>query len=158
MSIDWEHVVARLRSYSANINQLLPPCPEDRIRAVQAELGEIPRVLVNMLSHFNGGELFVDHGPLISIFGISTIPPLPPLEWAPDWYIDKFTPSWRSSSNRRGDWVIAMWNYGGLVVLDECGLTKEWDTAVGNWGERTLPLDEWVEDVFREGNAFLEEI
>jgi len=56
----------------------------------------MPAVLVEMLNNFNGARLFLRHVPLISIFGVSLIPPLSPMQWAEDWHIDKYTPSWRS--------------------------------------------------------------
>ena len=101
------------------MHRLRPPCPPERIRAVQDALGALPAVLTEMLGYFNGAELFFIGMPFITVFGISEIPPLSPLQWAPDWYVDKFTPAWRKASvGRDKDWVIAMKNYGALAVLE----------------------------------------
>ena len=57
-----------------------------------------------MLKHFNGGELFFDAGPCITVFGLS----LPADDPNFDWFIDRFTPKWRSIRQRPKDWVIGM--------------------------------------------------
>ena len=111
-----------------------------------------------MLRHFNGGRLFVRTGPLTSIFGVSILPPLPPLEWAPEWCIDKFTPRWRAAGDgRQSDWAIAMMNYGGLIVMRGDGRIAEWDTAQRTWGATVPNLSAWFEAIMREGDAFMKE-
>jgi hypothetical protein len=116
----------------------------------------MPDGLIEMLPHFNGAELFDRCGPMLTIFGISTIPALPPLEWAPDWQIDKYTPAWRQASpHRENQWAIGMTNYGGLIILDNDGTVKQWDKSRRIWEDNQWTLDEWVEDIFREGDAFL---
>jgi hypothetical protein len=93
---------------------------------------------------------------MITVFGISGIPPLPKFEWAPHWYIDKFTPAWRRASPRREKhWAIAMTNYGGLIILRDDGSIKQWDTSRGMWEKSKWTFDEWVRDIFREGDAFM---
>ena len=154
----WDYFLGRIRSYPPEVNRLLPPCAAERLEAVQRELGEMPTALVELLEQFNGAELFVVAVPLITIFGISTIPALPPLEWAPEWYIDKHTRRWRSSgSGRDTDWAIAMMNYGGLAILDKSGWIREWDTAAGDWDERHVPFEEWCDIIIREGDALLKD-
>jgi hypothetical protein len=100
MALEWEDILRRLKSNPPGTNTLLPPCNEGRLREVQSELGKLPNELIDMRRHFNGANLFKKTGPLISVFGISTIPPLPPLEWADEWTIDKFTPRWRAGGGR----------------------------------------------------------
>src|SRR5580704_15904853 len=95
MSVDWANVLARLNAYPAGTHKFLPPCPEEKIEAVQMDLGKMPEELASMLRHFSGAHLFDRTGPLISLFGITPASPLPPFEWAPDWCIDKYTPEWR---------------------------------------------------------------
>lgn len=158
MAHDWPRILDKLKNYPAGNHSLLAPCPEDRIEHVQSELGQMPPAVVAMLRQFNGGKLFVDNMPLIRVFGISLVPPLPPLEWAPDWYIDKYTPGWRSFSKHETEWAIGMWNYGNLVIADERGWVKEWDTSVGDWGEAAVPISEWFDRVLAEGDAFLNEV
>jgi hypothetical protein len=92
MKVNWVSVLDRLRIYPPGAHKFLPSCPMERIDAVQTDLGGIPEDIVAMLKHFNGAKLFVNSGPLVRMFGISTLPPLPPLEWAPDWCIDKLCP------------------------------------------------------------------
>src|ERR1700687_2139736 len=121
MIFDWNSLLARLRSYPPNIHRLLPPCPRERIATVESEQGQLPKALKEMLKRMNGGELFIRAGPMLSVFGISIVPPLPPTEWAPDWWIDKFTPTWRQAGlGGQDDWVIAMMNFGGGGFL--CGV------------------------------------
>lgn len=155
---DWDEFLSRLRAYPRHFHRVLPPCPSERIDAVETELGQLPVVLKEMLTHFNGAELFLSAGASFSVFGISTLPPLLPSEWAPEWYIDKFTPVWRAAgSNRRRDWAIAMTNYGGLVLLDGDGAIKEWDTGQRTWLVTNLPFGEWVEKVIVEGEVIMAE-
>lgn len=157
MNVNWENVLRRLRAYPGNVHKILPPCPADRIRDVEEQLGKMPEELSQMLRHFNGAELFIDAVPFVTIFGITTDPPKSPLAWAPEWYIDRFTPKWRSSSNSQSDWAFAMTNYEGLVVLDEGGVVKEWDTSQGRWGPRNSTFDEWIEETLQEGDEYMEE-
>jgi hypothetical protein len=113
-----------------------------------------------MLQEFNGAILFDTGagGELVSLFGITEDPPLSALEWGEEWYIDKFTPRWRAAgTNRQNDWAIAMMNYGGLVVLNEDGSVKEWDTSRHMWNPGQFSLDEWVELIFREGETYVNE-
>ncbi len=157
MNVNWEDVLRRLHSYPDRVHKILPACSMDRILAVDEELGKMPETLSQMLRQFNGAELFIDGGPLVTIFGISTEPPLPPLEWATEWYIDKFTPKWRSAGrNRDSDWAIAMTNYGRLILLEQSGLVKEWDTSQRQWSRGTFTFDEWIEETLREGDAYVE--
>jgi hypothetical protein len=155
VKVNWEQVLTRLRAYPPQVHSILPPCPEERIEAVQRELGVMPGTLVDMLRHFNGARLFDRHGPLVSVFGITSIPPLPPLEWAPDWHIDQFTPAWRSAFKRPGDWVFAVMNYGNKFALAPDGTVKEWDSSERKWRPGMPGLSEWVEWILREGGEFL---
>jgi len=125
---------------------------------VQADLGEMPSALVEMLGHLNGARLFLRNGPLVSIFGISEIPPLPPMQWSADWYIDKFTPVWRSADQgRQMDWAIAMMNYGGLIILGQDGMIREWDTSQGIWDPKTWNFREWADNILRDGELYMQE-
>jgi hypothetical protein len=155
----WDNVLRRLGGYPAGTHELLPPCSEERLRAVQSEYGRLPNEILEMLRHFNGARLFVDAIQLVAIFGVSTIPALPPFEWAEDWYIDKFTPWWRAGSeDRQKDWAIAMMNYGGVVIVGGDGRVREWDTAQRMWDPRSFDnFDEWVQEILREGDAYLKE-
>jgi len=110
-----------------------------------------------MLRQFNGAQLFVRHGPLITLFGISPEPPLGPFEWAEDWWIDKFTPTWRRVFNRDRDWAIAMTNYGGLSILCNDGEVREWDTSQRDWGATESDLATWIKRVLIEGDEFWQE-
>jgi hypothetical protein len=155
---DWDAFVARLRAYPAGFHRLLPPCADDRVQAVQRELGKLPQTLEEMLKRFNGAELFISGSPLVSFFRISTMPRLHHLEWASEWCIDAFTRKWRAAaSDRQDDWAIAMTNYGGLVLLDAGGTVKEWDTGECTWLSGNLPLDEWIEKVINEGEVIMAE-
>ena len=46
-------------------------------------------------ARFNGGQLFVDACPFMTIFGLSLDhDPIGVLDWCPEWCIDRFTPLW----------------------------------------------------------------
>jgi hypothetical protein len=155
MMVNWDDFLRRLWSYPPGTNTILPPCPEDRIKSVEEQFGMVPKELVNMLRHFNGAKLFRRSIPLASIFGISPIPLLPPLEWAPEWTIDQYTPRWRTSTNRLTDWPIAIMNYGGLILLSGDGTIREWDRSQGKWSPMSFTFNEWTDNLFREGDAYL---
>jgi hypothetical protein len=113
-----------------------------------------------MLQHFNGAHLFDTGrgGHMISLFGISEEPPLPKFEWAPEWTIDRFTPEWRAAGvNRKGDWAIGMMNYGELVLFTARDRIKKWDTAERHFAPETMSLEEWIQELFDDGDDFLEQ-
>jgi hypothetical protein len=152
---DWDAFLVRMRAYPTHSHQFLAPCPSERIRAVEDELGKLPAALKAMMERFNGAELFLHS---FSLFRISTTPPLSPLDWSPEWCIDKFTPRWRAAgSNREHDWAIAMTNYGGLILLNGSETVMEWDTGQSIWLLRNLPVSEWIEKVIREGEQIMSE-
>ncbi len=156
---DWDAFLGRLRASPPRSYLLLPPCPEEQIRAVEKNLGPLPTTLEAMLNRFNGAKLFISSGPFINIFGVSTNLPPSPLEWSKEWCIDTFTPTWRAAGpNRQNDWAIAMTNYGGLVLLDESETFREWDTGQSMWLSRNLSLSEWIENVIREGEVTMSEM
>ena len=155
MMFDWGAFSVRLQAYPSGFHQFLPPCLEERIYSVEKELGELPTTLKEMLRHFNGAKLFDGS---FRLFGISVTPPLPPLEWAPEWCIDAFTRRWRAAgSNRECDWAIGITNYGGLILLNDNETVKEWDTGQSIWLSRDLPLETWIENVISEGEAIMAE-
>lgn len=155
---DWDSFLSRLRKYPLDFHRILPPCPRERVEAVEEEFGKLPQTLADMLERFNGAKLFCCPNPIVNIFRISTIQQLPILEWAPEWCIDTFTSKWRAaSSGRNRDWAVAMNNYGGLVLLDLDGNVKEWDIGVGEWVFEALPLEQWIEEMMSEGEAIMHE-
>ncbi len=157
MSTNWDHFLGRLGEYPEGTHRILPPCPNERIQAVQNQFGPMPNDLLDMLRHFNGAKLFIKTGPLVSVFGITTVPSLSPLVWAPEWHIDRFTARWRSSGHSHDEWPIAMMNYGVLIVLGSQGMTKEWDTGQRSWGGKELGLNERITELLREGELYLSE-
>ncbi|HTV48969.1 MAG TPA: SMI1/KNR4 family protein [Phycisphaerae bacterium] len=157
MNPDWQAISSRLLAYPPRVHRLLPPCDEKRLEFIQKQLGKLPDPLVDMLHCFNGAKLFIRTAPLLSIFRISTVEPLPPLEWASDWCIDKFTPLWRRYGDRQNDWAIAMMNYGGLIILDSGCIVKEWDTSQKMWNPGKLEFDKWIDKILAEGDAYMKE-
>ena len=159
MSIDWTEILGRLAAYPPRVQRLQPPCLPERILALEAELGNMPTPLVQMLGHFNGAELFFKGMPFITLFGVSMVPPLPPLKWAPDWYVDKFTPAWRNAGKgRQRDWVIGIKNYGALAVMGSDASVSEWDTSAKRWSIQRFSFEDWFDDVLREGETVLREL
>ena len=153
---NWDAFLVRLQSYPVHYHRILPACSESRIKEVEKELGTLPANLKEMVRRFNGAKLFLSGIPLIRLFRISTNPPLPSLDWAPEWCIDTFTKKWRAAgSDREDDWALAMMNYGGLVLLDGDDTVKEWDTSEGRWLIEKLPLDRWIDKIFEDGEAVM---
>jgi hypothetical protein len=156
MLYDWDAFLDRMRRYPC---KFLPPCQDDLIAAVEKNLGSLPSAIKEMLKHFNGAELFIATGPLLTVFGLSTVPLLPPLEWGEDWYIDKFTPSWRASSlSRDGDWAIGMMNYDGVILFNEHQGISEWDRGESRWLLENLTLSDWIERVISDGETMMAEL
>jgi len=121
----------------------------------ERRLGQMPNDLVKMLDAFNGGELFVDAIPFVTIFGLS----LSADKTTSDWFIDRFTPSWRSGPGKPMDWAIGMTNYGGLVILGGDLFVRIWDTSEKQWTDnQLLLLDEWIVKIMKEGAACLEDV
>jgi hypothetical protein len=159
MKFDWGALIDRLRKAPRGRHQFLAPCPHDRMETVEEKCGPIPVILREMLGHFNGAELFNEGGPFLTLFPISTVPPLRPLEWGEDWYIDKITPKWRESApNRNDDWPIGMMNYGGLIVYSESRGIKEWDTSEGRWLLEHTPFAAWIEKVISDAEIMMAEL
>ena len=158
MTVNWTDVLHRLRTYPAAAHRIRPPCPESQIEAAEQQLGKFPTPLSDMLRHFNGARLFDNCGEFVALFGISEEPPLPALEWAADWHIDKFTPKWRAAGkDRQDDWAFAMMNYGELILLDGHCTVKGWDTSQQKWTPGTCSLYQWIEGILRGGEAYLNE-
>jgi hypothetical protein len=152
--VDWNGFLRRLRSFPSHTQKLRPPCGRERVLEEEQRLGQMPSDLAEMLYSFNGGELFVDAIPFVTVFGLS----LGTDKAMSDWFIDRFTPSWRSGPGKPKDWAIGMRNYGGLVVLGDDLLVREWDTSEKKWAADQFRLDEWIENIMKEGAACLEDI
>ena len=153
---NWNYFLARLRAYPSFYHKFLPPCPRERIEAVESEFGKFPQLLQEMLAHFNGAKLFIASGPLLNFFRISAIPAPPPFDWATDWCIETYTAAWRGAgSDRHGDWAFAMTNYGGLILLDADTTVKEWDTGESRWLRKNLPFEQWIEKIISEGEQIM---
>jgi hypothetical protein len=157
VTVDWKTIMARLNGQGGT-HCFLPPCPEKLIEIVQGNLGIMPNDLTGMLREFNGAKLFDRSGPLIRVFGITPITPLPPFEWAPDWTIDKYTPAWREAApGRDREWTIAMKSYGALAILSENGAINEWEKSTRSWGANYANFQEWIDAVLAEGELFMVE-
>jgi hypothetical protein len=160
MSMNWDKFLSRLATYPEKLHVLRPPCRPEKILDVEADLGKLPEILLEMLSRFNGAKLFAAPMPSITIFGISEDPILPPMQWASTWYINKFTTLWRSTGRgREHDWAFAMRNYGGVAILKTDDSVREWDTAAQDWlSVDVLLFEVWIEEVMRSGDTMLREI
>jgi len=153
MEMNWQWFVGELREYPAGIHQLRPPCDNESLERLRCALGEPPSVVRGMLETFDGAKLFNRCGPMLTIFGVSAQIDRDPLEFAPDWYIDKYTPAWRSSIGSEG-WVLGMMSYGGLVVLDN-EVVREWDIVHHEWISDELTVRAWAERILHDGNECL---
>jgi hypothetical protein len=141
------------------IHRIYSPCSSKDIQQVEKKFGKIPNDLLKMLNVFNGAILFIGSGgEFITFFKTSIKSSSPDPEWAPDWYIDKFTHEWRATKEAKAtDWAIAMTNYGGLVIMHEDGSISEWDTAINGWTFNNMVLNQWMDVVIKEGNKMLNE-
>src|SRR5262245_33109778 len=151
--VDWDSVAACLHSYPEQVNLLRPPCPPERIKEVEARLGNLPASVLTMLRTFNGGELFNRCGPLVTIFGLSLPNDPPDL----DWYIDRFTAAWRPRIIGPTGWVIGIMNYGAVFVINDASVIREWDSAQQQWSRSPRSVEEWLNWLFAEGDVFLSE-
>jgi hypothetical protein len=159
MKFNWDDFLIRLQTHPSNYHKVLAPCTFQQIELVDNELGRLPTITREMLSRFNGAELFILGSASFSLFGLSTNPPLPPLEWAAEWCIDKFTPRWRAAgSNRQEDWAITMTGYVGLILLERGEFVKEWDTGENRWILKDMPFHEWIEKIISEGESIVAEV
>jgi hypothetical protein len=158
--MNWSDLLGKLKSYPPNTHQFRPPCPKSLIEAAERNMGKLPTELLEMLGHFNGAILFDSGagGELVTLFGLFENQPISPFEWGPDWYIDKFTPEWRAAGdNRQEDWPFAMMNYGELIIFSERRQIRKWDTGQRQWVPGGLSMEQWVEEILREGDEFLNE-
>jgi hypothetical protein len=143
--------------YSSNVHRINPPCPEDRIAAVEQQLGPMPEDLRAMLMLFNGGQLFIKASALASVFGLAKLPAEPHPISGGEWCIEEFTSKFRSSGSERQEWEICMKSYGVLTLLDTTGATRQWDTARGEWSGKRVSFNDWLDDLVQEGDAYLAE-
>jgi hypothetical protein len=92
---------------------------------------------------------------LVTLFGLSS----PEDDPAFDWFIDRYTPPWRSRMGRPHDLVIGMFNYGGIVTFGEDSIVREWDSAQGTWSSEhePMPYDSWLGMILAEGRDYLAE-
>jgi len=151
--IDWDGILQKLRSFPSQTQNLRLPCVQERVMEEEVRLGQMPNDLAEMLRRFNGGELYIDAIPLITILGLS----LPSDDVTSDWFIDRLTPQWRSGAGQSTDWAIGMTNYGGMVILEQDSLVSEWDTSQQKWMADRYPFNQWVEKIMEEGADYLNE-
>jgi hypothetical protein len=106
-----------------------------------------------MLWRFNGASLFIRSIALVTVFGLSASDDDP----ACDWFIDRYTPVWRSRMGRPHDLVIGMFNYGGVVTIGSDSVVREWDSAQGMWSSEhdPMPFASWLVMIAAEGRDYL---
>lgn len=156
--MNWTRFIERLETYPQNTHVFRLPVSVERLNKVQEGFELLPQPLLSMIEHFNGAKLFNFGLPMLRLFGISEDPPLDELEWAEDWYIDKFTPTWRSAEKgRESQFAIGMTSYGGVIIYDQ-GLIKEWDTSELAWAPSDYELGDWLEKVLQDGDTMLREL
>lgn len=151
----WIDFIGQLKEYPDGVHRLCDACSEERILAVEREFGSLPKLLAEMVRTFNGGELFLNVIPMVTLFGIS--PPLtcPNIDSLSDWYIDKYTWTWRAKSPFSDLWAFAMTNYGGLMLMSSTETVKEWDTNTSGWIGPELSFTVWIQKVIEEGDKYL---
>ena len=63
-----------------------------------------------------------------------------------------------SATGRDKERVNAMKKYGGMLLLELNGMTKEWDTSERRWLGRELSLQERIDELLIEGDNSLREL
>ena len=149
--IDWDSILRRIRNFPPDTHSLRPPCSQERVEGEELLLGRMPSDLAEMLSRFNGGELFIDAIPFITILGLSPTSDTA----ASGWFMDRLTSKWRSGAGQPTDWVIGMTNYGGMAILSHNSLVSEWDSSQQKWMANQSPFSDWVDKIMDEGAAYL---
>jgi len=155
MNDDWTSFEARLRAHPAGVHQFQPSAIATCLERATSRVGALPSFCEAMLSSTNGIELFINGGPFATLFGVSPETPVSTLEWAPDWYIDAFTPTWRKARNGGTDVVTGVTCYGTLFVFRTRQTVQEWDTQAGDWCSEEGPVEEWLERLIVEGEEFM---
>lgn len=148
--------IMEINNFPQSIHRFLPGATDKNLQVLIERIGRIPDFLEKLLREFDGAELFISGIPFLTIFRSMNNPPLPAMEWSLEWCVDVYTKKWREINAGSKDIAIAMTNYGGLVLLDEKGKIKEWDTSEGRWLIQNMPITEWFEKIISEGKETLE--
>jgi hypothetical protein len=151
--MDWKRFADRVKGLPTNIVNLEPPCPLERVSEIETQMGPLPDVVVGLLRLFNGGEFFIGAVPFVTVFGLTLLQDPPEREWS----IDRFTLKWRVAMNRPNDWVIGLASYGAIFVVEENNSVSEWDSARKHWTARGLSFEKWIDFIFAEGQASMDE-
>jgi hypothetical protein len=150
--MDWQLFVHSIRAACGERHRFMPPCPPERIDWLQSRWGTLPQTLRSMLSLFNGGELFIEALPMLTILGVSTDPPQPPLVWPNECCIDYWLKSCRQAGN--SGWPMGRTSYGSLWVLDSLSV-REWDSSHSVWSGDAQSHSEWAERIIDDGKRYL---
>lgn len=150
--MDWNSFQGILLEKHGNHHRLMPPCPLGCIQFIDQRWGKLPPVLCSMYRLFNGAELYIDSMPMLTILGIPTDPPQPPLIWPGNCCIDYWLTLWRSGGNL--GWPIARTNYDSLWIFHH-ETVREWDRSIGDWAGEGRPLLDWTEQIIENGNKYL---
>ena len=133
-------------------HRFMPRCPPERIDWLQSRWGILPPTLRSMLSLFNGAELFIEAVPMLTILGVSTDPPQPPLVWPRECCIDYWLNLWRQAGD--AGWPMGRTSYGSLWVLDGSTI-REWNSSQGGWSGDSYSLPDWAERIIEDGKRYL---
>ena len=129
-----------------NVNE---PCSRLDIDGLAGSLGPLPESLRQLLSAFDGAELFIDAIPLVTFFGSGVSRP----HSIPD--LRTNTTTWRSSRSSSSEWVFGAMSYGGYLVIDTIGTIREWDSAQHAWFGESFSSDQLVQRLLAEGPSYL---
>lgn len=151
--MDWDDFLQKMQTFPPQVHNLRLPCHLERVKKAELLLGQIPIELSQMLERFNGGKLFINGIAFVTIFGLSMPNDSPTF----DWFIDRYTPAWRSKIGQPMDWVIGMTNYGGVQILERDSFISEWDSSQNKWMDGRYSLSEWLEKMLADGAACLDE-
>jgi len=142
--MDCDAIVSKFRSLDKTEHKFNPPCSHARIDEVEGSLGPMPKWLHEMLSCFNGAELFIYFGTSFTIFG-NAAPGQPDY-----WSIDVYTSLWRQHGARDGEWPIGITDYGGLYIAGPDDSVREWDTSAARWIGSWDSPERWVDHIIKQ--------
>lgn len=149
----WDYFLKDLDRDHSDAHRLFAPCTVDRILEVQRDLGPMPPPLHEMLKRFNGGELFINAIPLITLLGLSL--PEKVMYWPADWYIENSTRTLRLANGALAEWVFAITNYGDLITTNQLGECKQWQMSQLDRHIDLGSLENWLQQVLEEGNVHM---
>lgn len=149
--MDWIRFMEEVISVEGCKHRIMPPCPTSLLVRLESKWGALPTSLRCMLEVFNGGELFINAIPMITVLGVTTAPPQSRFTWPPECCMDTWMELIRSIE--RVGWPIARSSYGSFWILLGEHL-REWDFQTHRWLGTEISFDDWTQRIIKEGKLY----